>query len=322
MTCVPGWMTSSPRFSTSLAQVHRSKKQVELARSDQRYWTYVVGKDKPADLVGSPAGGPLPADLEVVLPEYDETLRPTYAVPEVDSVPGETPPWLMLIRQLEPGSDLDATIESDSHRWQASPQARFERLLRETRVPIGLLSNGTHLRLVYAPRGESSGHLTFPVRAMTEVAGRPIFAALVMLLGADRLFTNLDDQRLPALLAKSRKYQNLVSTKLSDQVLEALYELLRGFQAADDVQRGELLRAVLRDDPDRVYAAFDRALAAGVLAVRRGPRARLRRRGVREVLCRDGTVRAAPRRCRAIHRHNGPPLRGMGATTRPVPADP
>ena len=64
---------------------------------------------------------------------------------------------------------------------------------------------------------------------MTEVAGRPIFAALPMLLGAERLFTLPDRQRLPAILAESRKYQNLVSTKLAEQVLAALYELLRGF---------------------------------------------------------------------------------------------
>ena len=31
-------------------------------------------------------------------------------------------------------------------------------------VPTGLLVNGTSLRLVCAPRGESSGHVTFPVR--------------------------------------------------------------------------------------------------------------------------------------------------------------
>ena len=106
----------------------------------------------------------------------------------------------MLIQRVKLGLDLDDTPETDGkdHRWQASPQARFERLLRETQVPIGLLSNGTHLRLVYAPRGETSGHLTFPVQAMTEVAGRPIFAALQMLLSAERLFTLPDKQRLPA----------------------------------------------------------------------------------------------------------------------------
>ncbi len=138
----------------------------------------------------------------------------------------------------------------DERHWQASPHARFERLLRETEVPIGLLASATDLRLVYAPRGETSGYMTFPVKAMAEVAGRPMFAALHMLLEAERLFTMADKQRLPAILADSRKYQNVVSTQLAEQVLAALYELVRGFQAADDDRKGQLLADVLREDPE------------------------------------------------------------------------
>ena len=99
-----------------------------------------------------------------------------------------------------------------------------------------------------------------------------MFAALQMLLSAERLFTLPDKQRLPHILAESRKYQNLVSTKLAEQVLAALYELLRGFQAADDQRHGELLREVLKDDPNQVYAGLlTRAVAAGVHPLRRGP---------------------------------------------------
>src|SRR5271166_5734604 len=226
-----------------------------------RFATQILGWE-PAHLLGSPDGDSVPETLEVALPEYNETLRPSYAVPEFDKTPEGDRKWLILIHRVKLGLDLDETPETDAkdHRWQASPQARFERLLRESQVPIGLLSNGTHLRLVYAPRGETSGHLTFPVRAMTEVAGRPIFAALQMLLSAERLFTLPDKQRLPYILVESRKYQNLVSIKLAEQVLAALYELLRGFQAADDQRHGELLRDVLKDDPNQVYAGLLRVL--------------------------------------------------------------
>ena len=226
-------------------------------RDFPRFASQVLGWE-PADLVGTAEGSPLPETLEVTLTEYNETLRPSYAVPEFDKGPGGEPKWLMLVQRVNLGLDLDETPESDDkdHRWQASPQARFERLLRGTKIPIGLLSNGTHLRLVYAPHGETSGHVTFPVRAMTEVSGRPVFAALQMLLSAERLFTLRDKQRLPAILAESRKYQNLVSTKLAEQVLAALYELLRGFQAADDQRHGDLLRDVLAGDPNHVYAGL------------------------------------------------------------------
>ncbi len=230
-------------------------------RDFPRFATQILGWE-PADLLGSPDGDPVPETLEVALPECNETLRPSYAVPELDKTPEGDRKWLILIHRVKLGLDLDDTPETDSkdQRWQASPQARFERLLRETQVPIGLLSNGTHLRLVYAPRGETSGHLTFPIRAMTEVAGRQIFAALQMLLSIERLFTLPDKQRLPYILSESRKYQNLVSTKLAEQVLATLYELLRGFQAADDQRHGELLRDVLKDDPNQVYAGLLRVL--------------------------------------------------------------
>ncbi len=195
---------------------------------------------------------PVPEELERVLPEYGEVLRPTHAVREVELEDGANP-WVLLTQMLAVGTDLD-TPHADSDRgWHASPSAKFERLLRETQVPIGLLANGTHLRLVYAPRGETSGYITFPVAAMTEVAGRPMLAALDMLLGAERLFALPRAQRLPALLLESRRYQNEVSTRLAGQVLAALYELLRGFQAADDHARGALLRDVLRSEPDHVY---------------------------------------------------------------------
>ena len=110
------------------------------------------------------------------------------------------------------------------------------------------------IRLVYAPKGESSGHITFKIADMAQVAGRPILAALHMLLSSERLFSLATEQRLPALLAASRKHQNLVSTKLSRQVMEALFDLLRGFQAAHD-QNG-ILEEVLRTDPNQVYAGL------------------------------------------------------------------
>jgi hypothetical protein len=120
---------------------------------------------EPADVMGADGGTPLPESLEVTLTEYNETLRPSYAVREFERAPGSKPKWLMLIQRVKLGLNLDDTPETDAkdHRWQASPQARFERLLRGMQVPIGLLSNAISLRLVYAPHGETSGYLTFPV---------------------------------------------------------------------------------------------------------------------------------------------------------------
>jgi hypothetical protein len=43
--------------------------------------------------------------------------------------------------------------------------------------------------------------------------------------------------------------------RLAEQVLHALYELLRGFQAAHDASKGQLLREPLSQHPDEIYRA-------------------------------------------------------------------
>jgi hypothetical protein len=207
---------------------------------------------EPSDIAGAPGGPELPSSLTVSLQEYGDHLSPTYAVPD----PEHSGEWLMLIKTVEAHSRLDSASHGGEGQWHASPQLRFERLLRETGVPIGLLCNAEEIRLVYAPRAESSGHVSFPVKAMCEVGGRPILGALHMLLCAQRLFTVAPDQRLPAILRESRKFQNDVSTALAEQVLEALNLLLRGFQAAHEASGGELLGEVLRHDPGHVYGAL------------------------------------------------------------------
>jgi hypothetical protein len=197
---------------------------------------------------------PIPVELELPLPDYGETLRPDFAVREPEQRDG-TPAWQLLVRVLPPGEDFDR-VARDEGRLEASPHGRMERLLRQTGVPAGLIFNGRALRLVSAPRGESSGWLDFRVADMVQTAGRPISTALRLLLGQRRLLSLPRAQRLPALLEDSRKFQSEVSERLAEQVLHALYELLRGFQAAHDASGGELLHAPLREHSDRVYHAL------------------------------------------------------------------
>jgi hypothetical protein len=191
--------------------------------------------------------------FNVALEDYGETLRVTHVVRTSDK-PDAAP--LLLIKVLPTGTDYDDSKHYKERLWQASAQARFERILWEHNVPAGLLWNGTSLRLVYVPRGETSGHITFPLAAMCEVSNRPMLSALKLLLSPERLWTLPAKQRLPTILEESRRYQNQVSTELAEQVLGALAELLKGFQAADEHARGALLGEVLREDPDEVYGGL------------------------------------------------------------------
>lgn len=197
---------------------------------------------------------PIPPELVLPLPEVGDTLRPTFAVREPDPAEGGSG-WQLLVSVLPPDEDFDRVAHGPG-QLEASPHGRLERLLRHTRVPAGLLVNGQALRLLSAPQGESSGWLDFKVADMAQTGGRPISTALRLLLSQNRLLALPKAKRLAALLDESRKFQNEVSEKLARQVLHALYELLRGFQAANDASKGELLREVLAEHPDQVYRAL------------------------------------------------------------------
>ncbi|MCG8599023.1 MAG: hypothetical protein MI807_02675, partial [Verrucomicrobiales bacterium] len=212
------------------------------------------------------SGDDIPVELGVFLPEYQETLRPTHAIrdlrvdPDTETESGEpvsaADATLMLITELEQGTPLDKPTSESDRGWETTPSKRFERLLRESGVGIGLLSNGTHLRLVYAPPGENPGSLTFPVAAMAEVTGRPILGGFHLLLEDYRVFTAPEKETFAALLKKSRDFQANVSTELARQVLDGLYELLRGLQAANARTDGRLLERELAESPQTVYEAM------------------------------------------------------------------
>ena len=201
-----------------------------------------------------PEDSPIPSELETPLHEGGEVLRPDLAVRERDPR-DDGSRWQLLVKEIDPGDDFDR-VASGAGRLEVSAHGRMERLLRQTGVPAGLLSNGRTLRLVSAPRGESSGWLDLHVADMVTTAGRPIVAALRLLLSETRLLALPRERRFAALLANSRRFQNEVSERLAEQVLHALYELLRGLQAADDASDRELLREALAERPDDVYHAL------------------------------------------------------------------
>jgi hypothetical protein len=207
-------------------------------------------------VAGSPGGPPLPDDLHVSLPEQATTLSATWAVKELGR---SSRPWQLLVR-IEP-TGVDPDTRNTLGGWEATAHQRFERLLRETGIYAGVLMSEKNerkdgedrfrpeLRLVYAPKGETSGYLSFPLGDLRTVAGRSMLGGLKLLLDAFRLFADASDRRLPALLEKSREAQAAVSTALAEQVLGALHELLRGLDAAAP----DLVRELARKSPAQLY---------------------------------------------------------------------
>jgi hypothetical protein len=207
----------------------------------------------PADRVAGVAGGPVPERLTISLRDGETLLEPTWAV----LAPAGAD--VQLLVRIEAGDTaLDRRGALDG--WEATPQQRFERLLRETGVAAGVLVGAREtgrrdsplepvLRLVVAPKGEASGWISWPLAPLADVSGRGMLAGLKLLLDSHALFTGAPTHRLPALLAASRAAQAEVSTRLAGQVLASLHELLRGLDAAAP----ELVRDLAARDPHHLY---------------------------------------------------------------------
>lgn len=197
-------------------------------------------------VAGLPNDNPLPEGLSVPIDEADTVLEPHWAVIDPEGRP------TLLVRIEEPGVAPDQRGALSG--WEATPHQRFERLLRENEAGVraGILLTDDQLRLVYAPKGETSGWLSFPLRALAKVAGRPMLGGLKNILNAAMLHNRPQDQRLPTLLKQSRDAQAEVSAKLAEQVLGSLHQLLRGLHAADDVRIARLAK----EQPDRLYGGL------------------------------------------------------------------
>ncbi|MCW1924260.1 N-6 DNA methylase [Luteolibacter arcticus] len=200
----------------------------------------------------------LPDRFHLYLKESAEVLSPLAAIhlprsQRQNLSDDQSPYQLLLFASGHPEGDFDKPYEVIPNTWLTSATRRLERLLRETGVPAGLLLSKAAIRLVYAPQGENPGHLTLRYADMLSTMGRPILGAFELLLGRAMLFLGDAKNQLPALLRHSRNMQASVSTALAEQVLEALYELVRGFQAADARVNGDLLRVVMARNPDEVY---------------------------------------------------------------------
>jgi len=252
-----------------------------------------LGYDRPGMLVDR---AELPAALAFYAPEGGQQLRPSFALargpfatddpfaefddpssplatggasapdpqpspPAPAPAPEPASPFFALAWDLTddapaPAPDLDSP-EDKTGPWRYPPTAKFERLLRHTGIPIGLLANGPELRLVYAPAGQTTGHLTFRVAELREPGGRPVLAALELLLHARRAYGAAAAHTLEGLLAESRRRQADVTQALAEQVFEAVELLLAGFEqaAARDCvgDRHDWLRAALEEEGDHLY---------------------------------------------------------------------
>ncbi len=238
-----------------------------------RFFREFLGYGAPGMLVPR---SELPKELSFYAAEGGQEIVPSFALgrgpfgdddpfatfapkaPAVEAKP-TSPYWALLWDLTESGRDLDLDEpEAVTGPWRYPPTAKLERLLRHSGVPVGFLFNGRELRLVYAPADQTTGHLTFRVEHLARSDGRPLLAALELLLHARRAYSASPEHTLEGLLAESRRRQADVTDDLAKQVFEAVELLTAGFEAAAARDAGgdgsaDWLRAALEEPNDHFY---------------------------------------------------------------------
>ena len=191
----------------------------------------------PADLLAE--GQTLPAGLEANIAQMGETLRPDFALtgPKNSETEGQAH---LLIAAYPSSQKLDRPL-ADRH-WKANPATRMTELLHATGVSIGLVTNGEHWMLVYAPRGETSGYASWYGALWLD---EPItLRAFHSLLGVRRFFGVDAANTLLGLLKESASDQQEVTDQLGYQVREAVQVLVQAFDMLDQDANRTLLKGL------------------------------------------------------------------------------
>lgn len=192
-------------------------------------------------------GAAIPAANVVNLPAQQETIRPTRVL-----VDGDTPVLLML--EVPRSQSLDRPWIHGSGRWKASPTTKLERLLRETGVELGLVTNGEGWRLIAASPAETASWLTWTATTWAE---SPLtLAAFRDLLGTERFFAGAVDQVPLELIRRSRERQLDVADQLGEQTRAALALFVHEFDRADREAGGNLRGAYSSEEIFQGGVAF------------------------------------------------------------------
>lgn len=172
--------------------------------------------------------------LAMDVPEHDTRVVPSFALvePGEDVKPGTTQ---LLGIVCEAGTSPTARIKGEA--WAATQVDRLAQLCRHHDIDLGLATDGRWWALVWAPRGGVTTTAVFDAVAWPESAERDVARAFSSLLSRKRFFGVADEERLGALLEKSKDSQEEITEALGVQVRQAVELLVSAIGRADTQQR-------------------------------------------------------------------------------------
>ena len=194
-------------------------------------------------------GQRIPPGLQTTVAEQGETLRPDWVIVNPQETPNAGTPRLLV--QIVPAQqDLEKPLAGQ--RWKASPATRMMELLHAANVRLGLVTNGEHWMLVNAPRGETTGFISWYGTLWLEE--HLTLRAFRSLLGVRRFFGVDDSEILETLLTQSISDQQEVTDQLGYQVRRAVEVLVQALDRIDQDRNRTLLQDI--SEPQLYEAAL------------------------------------------------------------------
>ncbi len=237
-----------PELAKRVRSAHGEWVESQAEVAIHRAWVEFVLRevlDLPTEVLRSGQG--IPAGLQVKIAQQHETIAPDWAVVEPEQ-PCEP---RLLVQVFNPKQGLEQPLKGS--QWAVSPATRMMELLHATGVRLGLITNGEQWLLVNAPKGETTGFISWYGTLWLE---EPLtLRAFRSLLGVGRFFSVAETESLAALLAASATDQQEITDQLGYQVRQAV-EVLVG-----------AIAKLERDQPNIVQIGSPEQLYEAVLTV-------------------------------------------------------
>jgi len=164
----------------------------------------------------------VPATFEFSFAEHDVTLKPWAVL--FDSSDLVTAKPVFLVMTVPIGQELRAVPQDG---WAASPVDRLARLLRRSRVQVGVVTDGRWWALVWADASTSTASAVFDSLIWNEE--QLLRDAFTSLVGVRRQVGVAEDERLPSLFQGSLLQQEEITDTLGKQVRNAVELLVQSF---------------------------------------------------------------------------------------------
>jgi hypothetical protein len=183
----------------------------------------------------------------VMGPEQDTTFAASFAVLESPAEPA-TSPARLLVHVLPTGAGPDGR---PGDTWSATWTQRMALLCRSRECPIGLITDGDFLRVIWAPVKTSTGYATW--QASLFATERPHLDSFWTIFHARQFFATRPEDQPEALLKRSEAAEDEVTGTLGRQVREAVELVVASLDRANrDPETPEFLHDV---EPAKVYEA-------------------------------------------------------------------